>query len=790
MGRDATKMGKAITTGITAPVVALTSSMVLLSNATGKYADQLLDLQQITGLSTDNLQGLEVIAEEAGVSFTGLTNTIAKFTSKIPELAKGTGASSDAIKQLGIDVFDSSGNVRDMNELFPEMINRLQGMEDITERNAISQQLFGKSLGDIAPVLSISKDRFNELLGSAENLSGFMSEDAIKSANDYRVMMENLKRTFGGFFRELSMNVIPILSDTLVPLLKDTIFPIIEGLVGVVGKLANWFNNLATPVKEFVVIFGAAIAVMGPMLLLFAKFVPLIKSAVAIYKVLTTAQVTLNAAMATNPIGLIVIGIAALIAAGVLLWKNWDTVKVKFVESWDFISFHFKNVATFIAKIYAKMILGILEGINKVGKFVPGLNKGLSLLIGTMKKGIAVLDAQTEARKSLRKEQQAAKKLTEEENKAIAAAKKLADDLNKTTNEATVITTKNTQAKKDNVKAAEDQAKAETKAAQARKEAADADFKISQQLAAAKSDLEDDVLTKLKMVTKQKLAQNEFEKSESLRIGSEKGLNLANITALYKAREDRIIKTSALQEVKIAESVKKQRISIAQKTLGAIQTVANGINSIWQAGLDRRIQELDMETEAKKVAIENSLLGEEEKALAIAAIDQEADAKKLELQKEDARRQKLASIMGIVLNTALAISAALTLPPPASFIMAGITAALGVAQLAIAVATPIPFAEGGLVRADPGTGVLAQIGEGKQDEMVVPMKTGAVELAKNIVGQMSGIGSDMVSRASGNGGETHLHIGTLIADEFGLKKLSKILNKYTVAENQRTGATA
>lgn len=49
----------------------------------------------------------------------------------------------------------------------------------------------------------------------------------------------------------------------------------------------------------------------------------------------TYAQGGLNAVMIANPIGLMVIGISALIAAGVALWRNWDTIKEKAAELRD-----------------------------------------------------------------------------------------------------------------------------------------------------------------------------------------------------------------------------------------------------------------------------------------------------------------------------------------------------------------------------------------------------------------------------------------------------------------------
>lgn len=43
----------------------------------------------------------------------------------------------------------------------------------------------------------------------------------------------------------------------------------------------------------------------------------------------TTAQGALNTVMAANPIGAVILAVEALVAAGILLWRNWDTVKAK-----------------------------------------------------------------------------------------------------------------------------------------------------------------------------------------------------------------------------------------------------------------------------------------------------------------------------------------------------------------------------------------------------------------------------------------------------------------------------
>jgi len=80
---------------------------------------------------------------------------------------------------------------------------------------------------------------------------------------------------------------------------------------------------------------------------------------------------------------------------------------------------------------------------------------------------------------------------------------------------------------------------------------------------------------------------------------------------------------------------------------------------------------------------------------------------------------KAAAITQIAIDTPIAIGRALAaFPPPFNFAAAGLVGAAMAAQAARVAG--VPLAEGGIVRARPG-GIQATIGEGGQDEMVVPL---------------------------------------------------------------------
>lgn len=58
----------------------------------------------------------------------------------------------------------------------------------------------------------------------------------------------------------------------------------------------------------------------------------------------TAAQTGLNAAMSANPVGAVILLIEGAIAVGVLLYKNWDTVKAKAGEVWNSIKTAFGGI--------------------------------------------------------------------------------------------------------------------------------------------------------------------------------------------------------------------------------------------------------------------------------------------------------------------------------------------------------------------------------------------------------------------------------------------------------------
>lgn len=121
--------------------------------------------------------------------------------------------------------------------------------------------------------------------------------------------------------------------------------------------------------------------------------------------------------------------------------------------------------------------------------------------------------------------------------------------------------------------------------------------------------------------------------------------------------------------------------------------------------IQEQIDLLEEKRQKDLEGVDQTITNERDKADAIIRINALADAQKTALQtkqrqaqERDARFQKASTIASIISETALAVVRALGAKPytPANIALAAITGALGAAQLAVAIATPIPkYAKGG-----------------------------------------------------------------------------------------------
>lgn len=392
-GRRMQDVGGTLSKGVTAPILAAGAGLVALATKAGQAADRILDLNAITGMSTDAIQEWQHVATIAGVETEAMTKAVEGLITRIPQLEAEGGKATEAMSKLGLS-YDELRNLSP-DEQIDTLIKGLSAMEDPMERNAAGAALFGGAWKDIAPILGMTADQIEAAKNEAHDLGRVLSEDSLNSANDFRVAMDKLKETFKAAGLQLGADLAPMLSETFVPLIEEKVIPALSKMIEVIGNVVEWFANLSPGAQKAVGAMVAIAAAVGPVLVILGKLAGAVSAIIGLFGAGGAAAGvggTLVAAFTviTGPIGLAIAAVTALIAIGVALYKNWDTVKAAAAAFGDYIKSKFQEVKESITRP-VEQAMDVLRNLNlyEIGKnIIGGLIKGIENMIGKVKETI------------------------------------------------------------------------------------------------------------------------------------------------------------------------------------------------------------------------------------------------------------------------------------------------------------------------------------------------------------------------------------------------------------------
>ena len=223
-------------------------------------------------------------------------------------------------------------------------------MEDSAERAALANDLFGKSGQELAPLFNTTAEETQALMTQVEELGGVMSEDTVKAGAQFKDSMTALDAAFKGAGASLFEQLIPALTSLMD---KASAFIADGGL----EKIVNLFKILAP--------------IVGAVVVGFAGF-KIITGIITIIQGLTTVFGVLNAVMAANPIGLIVLAIAGLVAAFALLWNKCDAFREFWISLWEGIKETFAAVWESIKQFFTEDIPNTINNVVNFFKELPG----------------------------------------------------------------------------------------------------------------------------------------------------------------------------------------------------------------------------------------------------------------------------------------------------------------------------------------------------------------------------------------------------------------------------------
>ena len=345
----------------------------------------------------------------------------------------------DAIKEFSIRSIDASDTTRhafsclgfDANKMmatfgeggegasaaFQEVISALMDMDDEVWRDQIGVELFGTQWEDLGVgAMKALANMEGSAYDTGDAMAGIMDvkynnmTDAIEAIR--RQLEVSLLPLANAFFRAITKiipavqsgieRVIPVIDKIVqkaAPLVDDIAAGLavaLENLWPKIEAAAGWLITLGQDGLAFVKNnMDWLIPVVGGLTAAFVAY-KAITSAVAIYEGIKTAALAtgttvtglasaatwvLNGALAvlTSPITLVVAAIGALVAAGIALYRNWDTVKEYAAKLGEFLAGIWDSITTAVGGF----LTGIKDGfINAFSSLVGIIKSPINAVIG------------------------------------------------------------------------------------------------------------------------------------------------------------------------------------------------------------------------------------------------------------------------------------------------------------------------------------------------------------------------------------------------------------------------
>lgn len=337
-----------------------------------EWADNLNTLSQQTGITTEDLQKMQYASELVDVSVDDIAGSMTKLRKAMVADNK-----ADVFQQLGVSVRDGTGALRDSSDVFYEVLDRLGKVGNETERDALAMEIFGRSADQLAGIIDDGGAALKQLGEEAEQLGIILDQDTLDAMNKVNDEIERLKAQAKGEFAKAGAAAL----EALTPLLED--------IVGALAKVLEFIGNLSPEVIKIVAVIAAVVAAISPVAAIIAKIAGLLSTLTTMFPVIGTALAAL-----TGPMGLIVAGIVALVAAIAFLaktiYENWDKIKAKLAQARDFVLGIWEAIVEAAKEKINKVIDFVNKGIEAVNKLIQKLNdsalgKFFGLNVGSIK---------------------------------------------------------------------------------------------------------------------------------------------------------------------------------------------------------------------------------------------------------------------------------------------------------------------------------------------------------------------------------------------------------------------
>lgn len=314
----------------------------------------------------------------------GVGKDAVKSTLELASAQQKLGVVGDEVQIAGAQQLATYASMPEtVNTLLPSLNNLLVQQKGLngTQEDAVGlANLFGKAMMGQTSALKRAGISFTEAqeevlkYGTEEEKAAMIAEVVTQNVGNMNTefaktdagKIQQAKNSLADMGEEVGAVLLPAVAD-FVGYLQENALPKLEALINYLKEHPQ--------IAKFALAFATIATVMGPVLVIIGTLISSIGTIITLAPMLGAAFSAL-----AGPVGIVIAIIAALVAIGVALYKNWDTVKEKAGQFKDFLV----NVFTSLWEGIKRIFNGIFDAITAPFKNAYNIIKAIVEKIKSM----------------------------------------------------------------------------------------------------------------------------------------------------------------------------------------------------------------------------------------------------------------------------------------------------------------------------------------------------------------------------------------------------------------------
>ena len=340
-------------TAIGAASAAVGGALLGVATKSASAMDEIDKMSNKIGISKQGYQEWAYVMGQNGMEISKMQTGMKTLVGQMDKVVDGNKTATETFSKLGISVYDSTGKLKDQETMMNEALFALADMENGTEKARLATELFGKAGVDMMPMLNGGSEGMKALTDRAHELGLVVSDEAVVSGVTFGDTMDDVKASLGMVGTRIGNEIIPIMQKLAEWIIANvpTMLEYYESFRNKIGEVTDFIKSLNTWFKEHQTLLQIVAIAIGTLTVAIIAFnaqniittasIYALIAAEKIHAAVTTLSTTATTAFATamafltSPVTLVIAAIGALIAVGVLLYKNWDEVKEFAIKTWD-----------------------------------------------------------------------------------------------------------------------------------------------------------------------------------------------------------------------------------------------------------------------------------------------------------------------------------------------------------------------------------------------------------------------------------------------------------------------